>query len=117
MWYFLAVILILIASVLLILIVLVQNPKGGGLAAGFTGANQFGGVQQTNKFLEKTTWTLALVILGLSLLATISIPRQTNNNQKSDLTEVINNLDFNKAPATPVQVNTPPKNQQKKNNK
>lgn len=103
MWYFLAVVLILIASILLILIVLVQNPKGGGLASGFTGANQFGGVQQTNKFLEKTTWTLALVILGLSLLATISIPRVDSNSQKSDLTEVIDNMDLNNAPATPVQ--------------
>ena len=103
MWYFLAVILIMIVSVLLVLIVLVQKSKGGGLAAGFTGANQFGGVQQTNKFLEKTTWTLALVILGLSLLATISIPRAENDNQQSDLTEVIENMDFNQVPETPLQ--------------
>lgn len=115
MWYFLAIVLILIASILLILIVLVQNPKGGGLAAGFTGANQFGGVQQTNKFLEKTTWTLALVILGLSLLATISIPRVENNTQKSDLSEVIDNINLNNAPATPVQ--QPQGNQQQPQNK
>ncbi|MBN2892280.1 MAG: preprotein translocase subunit SecG [Bacteroidales bacterium] len=101
MWYFLAVILIVIVSVLLILIVLVQNPKGGGLASGFSGAGQFGGVAQTNKFLEKTTWTLALVILGLSLVASISIPRQITDRQP-DMTEIINSTDFNQAPVNPV---------------
>ena len=44
---------------LLALVVLAQNPKGGGLAAGFTGAQQIGGVQRTADFLEKGTWTLA----------------------------------------------------------
>ena len=108
MWYFLAVLLIVIVSILLILLVLVQNPKGGGLAAGFTGASQFGGVAQTNKFLEKSTWTLALVILGLSLLATISIPRQNNGEQRADMSEIVNSTDFNQAPVNPVQINTPP---------
>jgi len=100
--YTLAVILILLASIILVLIVLVQNPKGGGLASGFTGANQFGGVAQTNKFLEKSTWTLAIVILALSLFATISLPNQ--EIEQSDLTEVINSTDFNSAPVNPVQI-------------
>lgn len=106
MWYILAVVLIMIVSVLLVLIVLVQNPKGGGLASGFTGASQFGGVQQTNKFLEKTTWTLALVILGLSLIASISIPRQVIDRQPN-MSEIINSTDFNQAPITPVELNAP----------
>ena len=101
MWYILAVGLIMIVSILLILIVLVQNPKGGGLASGFTGGNQFGGVAQTNKFLEKSTWTLALVILALSLIATISIPRQEGERQV-DMTEIINNYDFSQAPVNPI---------------
>ena len=101
MWYILAVGLIMIVSILLILIVLVQNPKGGGLASGFTGANQFGGVAQTNKFLEKSTWTLALVILALSLIATISIPRQQTERQ-ADMTEIINSYDFDQAPVNPI---------------
>ncbi len=108
MWYFLAVVLIIIVSVLLIWIVLVQNPKGGGLASGFTGAGQFGGVAQTNKFLEKTTWTLALVILGLSLVATISIPRQQEGDNQPDMYEIIQGTDFNQAPQNPVQLTTPP---------
>ncbi len=110
MWYTLAVILILIACVLLVLIVLVQNPKGGGLASGFTGANQFGGVAQTNKFLEKSTWTLSIVILALSLIATISIPRE--KEQQSDLSDV--EIDFTEAPSNPVQID--PSQQQNNGN-
>jgi len=61
-------ILIVIVCLLLSLIVLVQNPKGGGLAAGFTGASQIGGVQRTADFLEKATWTLVIALVVLSLL-------------------------------------------------
>ena len=64
------VVLIVIVSILLGLIVLVQNPKGGGLATGFTGANQIGGVKRTTDFLEKATWSLAIMLLVLSITAT-----------------------------------------------
>ncbi|HNO06352.1 MAG TPA: preprotein translocase subunit SecG, partial [Flavobacteriales bacterium] len=64
---FLYIIIIIVAS-LLALVVLAQNPKGGGLAAGFTGAQQIGGVQRTTDFLEKSTWTLAAVLMILCLL-------------------------------------------------
>ena len=60
-------ILILIVAALLALVVLAQNPKGGGLAAGFTGASQIGGVQRTADFLEKSTWTLASSLMVLCL--------------------------------------------------
>lgn len=62
-------ILIIVACVLLVLIVLVQNPKGGGLSAEFGSASQLGGVKRTTDFLEKTTWTLAIVICLLSMVA------------------------------------------------
>ena len=68
-------ILILIVCILLGLIVLVQNPKGGGLAANFGSGNQFMGARQTADFLEKASWTLAVVLLLLSLTATMIIPR------------------------------------------
>jgi preprotein translocase subunit SecG len=63
-------ILIVIASILLTIIVLIQNSKGGGLAANFASGNQTFGVRQTADFLEKTTWTLAVVIIVLCVLAT-----------------------------------------------
>lgn len=62
-------ILILIICALLALVVLAQNPKGGGLAAGFTGAQQIGGVQRTADFLEKSTWTLSGALMVLCLVS------------------------------------------------
>lgn len=61
-------ILIIVVAALLALVVLAQNPKGGGLAAGFTGAQQIGGVQRTADFLEKSTWTLAAMLMILCLV-------------------------------------------------
>ena len=69
------VILIILASVILSLIVLVQNPKGGGLAGTFGGfSNQFMGVKQTTDVLEKGTWIFAAVIGLLCILSTVFIP-------------------------------------------
>jgi preprotein translocase subunit SecG len=62
-------ILIVLACVLVVLLVLVQNSKGGGLAAGFTSGNQVMGAPKTADFLEKATWTLVAVIILLSIFA------------------------------------------------
>ena len=67
--YVLLTLLIVIAAVLLILLVLVQNSKGGGLAAGFSSGNQVMGAPKTADFLEKASWTLAGVIIALSIIA------------------------------------------------
>ena len=61
------IILAIIASILLILAVLIQNPKGGGIASNFSAANQIAGVKKTNEFIEKATWTLAVGIMILSV--------------------------------------------------
>jgi preprotein translocase subunit SecG len=55
-------VIILIIAFLLGAVILVQNPKGGGLAAGFTGGASMGGVQRTTDFLEKSTWYLVVVL-------------------------------------------------------
>jgi preprotein translocase subunit SecG len=60
-------IVIILVCVLLALIVLIQNPKGGGLDSTFSSANQIGGVQRTADFLEKGTWSLAIVLFVLCL--------------------------------------------------
>jgi preprotein translocase subunit SecG len=73
--FILVSVLILITCVLLILIVLVQNSKGGGLASNFASNNQIMGVRKTTDFLEKSTWTLAIVLLALTLTSTFIIPR------------------------------------------
>ncbi len=61
------IVLAIIASILLIFIVLIQNSKGGGISANFSAANQIAGVKKTNDFVEKATWTLAIALLVLSL--------------------------------------------------
>lgn len=69
------IILIALASIILSLIVLVQNPKGGGLAGNIAGfSNQFMGVKQTTDVLEKGTWVFAAVIGLLCIMSTIFIP-------------------------------------------
>lgn len=62
-------VLIIIVCVFLALIVLIQNPKGGGLDSSFASANQIGGVKRTADFLEKSTWTLAAALFVLCLVS------------------------------------------------
>ncbi|RLD34646.1 MAG: preprotein translocase subunit SecG [Bacteroidetes bacterium] len=106
MYYFISI-LILVVCVLLGLIVLVQNPKGGGLAANFAGTgSQFMGVRQTADFLEKATWTLSIVLLVLSLSATMIVPRNVENLSSQD-TQLREQLEDVNLPA-PVDFQTPP---------
>ena len=86
-------VLILIACILLILVVLVQNSKGGGLAANFGSTGQIMGVRKTADFLEKATWYLAIGLLVLSLVSILVIPRNTNSagQQDTELREKIEN--------------------------
>lgn len=93
--YTVIAIIIVIASILLTLVVLVQNSKGGGLAANFAAGNQTFGVRQTADFLEKATWTLAIVIIALCILATAFVSTRVSE-ANTNLMEQIEN-------ATPVQ--------------
>ncbi|HEX2395836.1 MAG TPA: preprotein translocase subunit SecG [Bacteroidales bacterium] len=76
--------------VLLVLIVLVQNPKGGGLASSFSSSNQFMGVKRTADFIEKTTWGLAAGVIFLSVIATM-LPRNAGGQAQSRIQEQIEN--------------------------
>ena len=88
--YTLVVILILIVSVLLGLIVLVQNSKGGGLVSNFGGANQMMGVRQTTDFLEKATWTMAGILVVLCLISSVTLPKNSKEGTpKSEISSQI----------------------------
>lgn len=87
--YTFLIILIIIASILLILAVLAQHPKSG-MAANFGASNQVMGVRQTTDFLERFTWGSAIVIVLLTLLATVATPN-TGSNSKSVVEEDIQN--------------------------
>lgn len=72
--YTLFVILILIAALLMIGIVLIQESKGGGLSSNFSASNQIMGVRKTTDFIEKATWTLAGAMVVLSVICAYVAP-------------------------------------------
>lgn len=73
--YTLLVILIVLAALLMIGIVLIQESKGGGLASGFASANSLAGVRQTTNFVEKATWTLAAAMVVISIACAYVAPQ------------------------------------------
>lgn len=83
---------------------MVQNPKGGGLSSTLGGNQMMGGVQRTTDFLDKSTWTLGAVLIGLILLSAIAF--QNGNNSDSKLLNNIQNTPATQAapvaPATPA---------------
>lgn len=75
-------ILIILFCVLLGLVVLIQNPKGGGLAGNIAGfSNQFMGVKQTTDVLEKGTWIFAAAIGILCLVSSLFMNAGGGNDQ------------------------------------
>ena len=82
-------ILVIISSVILGFIVLVQNPKGGGLSGTFGGVgNQLIGVKQTTDVLEKGTWVFAAIVGILCIISPVFIPKNAGASSKND--ELIN---------------------------
>lgn len=77
-------VLITIVCLLLIIVIMVQNPKGGGLSSTFGSSQQMGGVQKTTDFLDKSTWTLGIVLIGLILLSSLSFDGQTSSRIMTD---------------------------------
>jgi preprotein translocase subunit SecG len=72
-------VLITIVCLLLIIVIMVQNPKGGGLSSTFGSSQQMGGVQKTTDFLDKSTWTLGILLIGLILLSGLSFEGETTS--------------------------------------
>lgn len=70
----LLIILIILASILLSFLVLIQEPKGGGLASGFSGGTNLMGVKRTGDILEKGTWGLAIAIMVFALIVNVMSP-------------------------------------------
>ena len=78
--------MIVVASILVILAVLVQNPKSG-MAANFGASNQVMGGRETSDFLEKFTWTMAIVIVVLSLVATLAMDKGLVAESNSEISK------------------------------
>jgi preprotein translocase subunit SecG len=90
--FILVSVLIFIIAVLLILVILVQNPKGG-LASNFSSSNQVMGVRKTTDFLEKATWTLGILLLIFSVISSSLIggPAEVISNE-SELSDQANQI-------------------------
>lgn len=96
-WIFL--ILIVLACVILGVLVLIQNSKGGGLSGSFSGfSNQIMGVKKTTDVLENGTWLFAVIIALLCLTSGLFIPKQ-GRVQKSSMDNVNTNIPQQQAPA------------------
>lgn len=67
--------LIAIVSLLLMAVVLIQNPKGGGVDSTFGGqsANQMFGAAKSTDFIEKITWGLAIALFALCIITTLLV--------------------------------------------
>lgn len=76
MWYTLFIILAIVSAVLLVLVVLAQNSKGGGLSSQFggSGASNLIGVKKTGDVLERLTWGFAIAIMVFSLATNFTAP-------------------------------------------
>ncbi len=86
--YTLFVVLIVIAALLMIGIVLIQESKGGGLASQFSTYNQIGGVRKTTDFIEKTTWGLAAAMVVLSVACAYVAPGASSTGSVMENYEV-----------------------------
>ena len=104
-------VLITIVCFLLIIVIMVQNPKGGGLSSTFGSSSTLGGVQKTTDFLDKSTWVLSTALIALILLSSLSFTGTLSDNGSKIIKE--NTTDAPKAvtPAAPKQaapITTPP---------
>ncbi len=77
MIYTLFVSLIVIAAILMVFVVLIQESKGGGLASNFSSSNAIMGVRKTTDVVEKATWTLAIAMVVLSVACAYVAPQAT----------------------------------------
>lgn len=108
MFVFISV-LVFIVAVLLVLVILVQNPKGG-LASNFSSSNQVMGVRKTTDFLEKATWSLGIALLVLSVISSSLMSmrsRTVGSVNESELINEANQVVIPQSQAPIIQDNVP----------
>lgn len=93
-------ILIIVACVFLTLVVLIQNPKGGGIAANFIAPQQIMGAKRSTDVVEKTTWVLAVILISFSLLSNFFRPSGESEVATPE-SRIKENIENTAAPAAP----------------
>ena len=81
---------------------MVQNPKGGGLSSSIGGSQMLGGVQKTTDFLDKSTWTLSIVLLLLILLSNFAAPKINAVDTSSEIENTLQNREVRDTPAATI---------------
>jgi preprotein translocase subunit SecG len=96
-------ILSILVSVALILAVLIQNPKGGGISSNFGAPGQMGGVKRANDFIEKATWSLAGTLGVLALIAVVLIesPKRPQQQEETQVEQPAEGGQQNGQPSAP----------------
>jgi len=116
MMYTIIVILVVLAAVLMCAIVFIQESKGGGLASGFASGNSMLGVRKTTDVVEKTTWSLAAIMVVLSVASVFFLNSGNQANTRQSVTELqagaakeaaTNAANQAAVPSTPAVVETP----------
>jgi preprotein translocase subunit SecG len=105
--------LITLVCFLLIIAVMVQNPKGGGLSSSLGGSQMLGGVQKTTDFLDKSTWTLAAALIVLILLSSLSFPGMGGVQTESKVIEQTETAAHKTATETPAATPAQPTGEKK----
>lgn len=117
MIYTIIVILAVLASVLMCAIVFIQESKGGGLASGFASGNSMLGVRKTTDVVEKTTWSLAGIMVVLCVLSVFFLNNGKSGNENQSVTELqagapveqaTNAANQTAVPSTPAALNEAP---------
>ena len=96
--YTLLIILIVIAAILMVGIVLIQESKGGGLASNFASYNQIGGVRKTTDFIEKATWSLAAFMVIVSVACAFAVPKAASSDSVVESIDVAPAANANNIP-------------------
>lgn len=100
-------VLITIVCFLLIIVIMVQNPKGGGLSSSLGGAQMMGGVQKTTDFLDKSTWTLATILIVLILMSSLSFTGALSDNDSKIIDQTQTTAPKTAVPAAAKSAATP----------
>jgi preprotein translocase subunit SecG len=90
--------LIVILCALIILLVFVQRPKGGGLASNFSASNQVMGVQRTTDLVEKLTWGFATTMFALAIVVNLFVPKAATSGESA----IKNRMETTTVPVAPA---------------
>lgn len=100
--YSLIIVLVILASILMVGIVLIQESKGGGLASSFASSNQIMGVRKTTDFLEKATWSLAAAMVVLSIISAAFVTKTTVEEAPINIAAPAPSTDASNVPSFPA---------------